>query len=103
MKTCGRVRDGCEYGHKCTRTCHEDCGICPDKVPKIIPKCGHIQMVKCGLDPEKFFLKFFLKFALAYVNEPGGIQKHIMRYPQFFATKAIEEKLDEVNMYIILQ
>lgn len=40
-------------------------------------------------------LKFFLKFALAYVNEPGGIQKHIMRYPQFFATKAIEEKLDE--------
>ena len=40
-------------------------------------------------------LKFFLKFALAYVNEPSGIQKHIMRYPQFFATKAIEEKLDE--------
>lgn len=40
-------------------------------------------------------LQFFLKFALAYVNEPSGIQKHIMRYPQFFATKAIEEKLEE--------
>ncbi|HBT08596.1 MAG TPA: restriction endonuclease subunit R, partial [Leeuwenhoekiella sp.] len=40
-------------------------------------------------------LQFFLKFALAYVNEPSGIQKHIMRYPQFFATKAIEKKLDE--------
>ncbi len=40
-------------------------------------------------------LEFMLSFALAYVKEPKGIQKHIMRYPQFFATKAIAKKLDE--------
>src|SRR5690606_14622822 len=40
-------------------------------------------------------LQFMLRYALAYVNEYSGIQKHIMRYPQFFATKAIQEKLDK--------
>ncbi|MFT7004213.1 MAG: type I restriction enzyme R subunit, partial [Sulfurimonas sp.] len=36
-----------------------------------------------------------LEFALAYVKERSGLQKHIMRYPQMFATKAIEQKLEE--------
>jgi type I restriction enzyme R subunit len=40
-------------------------------------------------------LAFVLEFALAYVKESTGLQKHIMRYPQMFATKAIEEKLEE--------
>ena len=40
-------------------------------------------------------LSFILQYAIAYVNESGGIQKHIMRYPQLFATKAIEKKLEE--------
>lgn len=40
-------------------------------------------------------LAFILKYALAYVNETKGIEKHIMRYPQLFATKAIADKLDE--------
>lgn len=40
-------------------------------------------------------LKFILKYAIAYVHETEGIQKHIMRYPQLFATKAIESKLEE--------
>ncbi len=40
-------------------------------------------------------LKFILKYAITYVNEPYGIAKHIMRYPQMFATKAITGKLDE--------
>ncbi|MFS1562366.1 MAG: DEAD/DEAH box helicase family protein [Candidatus Arsenophonus phytopathogenicus] len=40
-------------------------------------------------------LVFILRYALAYVVEPDGIQKHIMRYPQLFATKAIERKLNE--------
>lgn len=35
-------------------------------------------------------LKFLLKYSLAYVRESHGIEKHIMRYPQLFATKAIE-------------
>ena len=40
-------------------------------------------------------LKFILQYAFAYVKESNGIKKHIMRYPQIFATKAIEAKLDE--------
>lgn len=43
-------------------------------------------------------LAFILKYAIAYVNEDvdgrSVLQKHIMRYPQIFATKAIEKKLD---------
>lgn len=39
-------------------------------------------------------LAFILRYALVYVAESGGIQKHIMRYPQLFATKAIERKLN---------
>lgn len=40
-------------------------------------------------------LKFILQYAIAYVNEKNGLEKHIMRYPQLFATKAIEKKLEE--------
>ncbi|MDO5980927.1 type I restriction endonuclease subunit R [Flavivirga spongiicola] len=40
-------------------------------------------------------LSFILQYAIAYVNESAGLQKHIMRYPQLFATKAIESKLNE--------
>ena len=39
-------------------------------------------------------LAFILKYAIAYVDEKKGIEKHIMRYPQMFATKAIENKLE---------
>ena len=39
-------------------------------------------------------LSFVLRYALAYVNESDGLQKHVMRYPQLFATKAIEKALD---------
>jgi len=44
-------------------------------------------------------LAFLLKYAIAYVEEETNgvktLQKHIMRYPQLFATKAIEKRLDE--------
>lgn len=40
-------------------------------------------------------LLFLLQYGLAYVNETHGIEKHVMRYPQLFATKAIVTKLDE--------
>jgi type I restriction enzyme R subunit len=40
-------------------------------------------------------LKFILQYALAYVKEESGWQKHIMRYPQMFATKAIAKSLDK--------
>ncbi len=39
-------------------------------------------------------LALILQFAFAYVEEEDGLQKHIMRYPQFFASKAITKKLD---------
>lgn len=40
-------------------------------------------------------LQFLLKYSLTYVNEFGEMQKHIMRYPQIFATKAISDALDK--------
>lgn len=39
-------------------------------------------------------LSFMLQYAFAYVKSDNGVEKHIMRYPQIFATKAIEEKLE---------
>ncbi|RIJ48755.1 type I restriction endonuclease subunit R [Maribellus luteus] len=40
-------------------------------------------------------LAFMLQYAFAYVKDQKGYQKHIMRYPQIFATKAIETKLND--------
>jgi len=40
-------------------------------------------------------LSFILRYTFAYVDEDSGLQKHIMRYPQLFATKAIASKLDK--------
>ena len=40
-------------------------------------------------------LSFILQYGIAYVKEKSGLQKHIMRYPQLFATKAIEDKLNQ--------
>lgn len=46
-------------------------------------------------------LRDILKYAICYVDEVDdetgvvSIQKHIMRYPQFFATKAIKATLDD--------
>jgi type I restriction enzyme R subunit len=40
-------------------------------------------------------LEFLLKYSFAYVRETTGLQKHVMRYPQLFATRAIGRKLGE--------
>lgn len=40
-------------------------------------------------------LAMLLRYGIAYVKSDGGLEKHIMRYPQIFATRAIEKKLDE--------
>jgi type I restriction enzyme R subunit len=40
-------------------------------------------------------LAFMLRYTITYVKEEIGLQKHIMRYPQIFATMAIAAKLDE--------
>ena len=39
-------------------------------------------------------LAFILEFGLTYVDTEKGIEKHIMRYPQMFATKAIEKTIE---------
>lgn len=39
-------------------------------------------------------LAFLLRFGIAYVRTETGFEKHVMRYPQLFATKAIETKLE---------
>ncbi len=44
---------------------------------------------------QKERLAFILQFGIAYVKGSSGLQKHIMRYPQLFATKAIEAKLEQ--------
>lgn len=45
------------------------------------------------LQPDR--LSFVLQYALVYVKSNHGLEKHVMRYPQIFATKAIERKLNE--------
>lgn len=49
----------------------------------------------CTSMVSKARLAFIFRYALAYVSESTGLQKHIMRYPQLFATKAIERKLND--------
>lgn len=47
-------------------------------------------------------LLFFLRYGICYIEKTDSqgilrIEKHIMRYPQFFATKAVERFLSEGN------
>jgi len=39
--------------------------------------------------------EFLLRFGIAFVKGETGFQKHIMRYPQLFATKAIEATIEK--------
>jgi type I restriction enzyme R subunit len=39
-------------------------------------------------------LKFLLRYSIVYVKETAGIEKHVMRYPQLFATMEIEAALE---------
>lgn len=39
-------------------------------------------------------LAMLLRYSFAYVHNEKGLEKHIMRYPQLFATKAIERTLE---------
>lgn len=51
---------------------------------------------------QKERLLFMLHFGLVYVEEESKegqiqLQKHVMRYPQYFATRAIEETIAKVS------
>ncbi len=39
-------------------------------------------------------LRFLLRYSIAYVRTEDGLEKHVMRYPQIFATKAIEREIE---------
>lgn len=65
----------------------------PEFITNKDPNCPTNRICSSLLSRER--LAFILRFALTYVHETDGLQKHVMRYPQLFATKAIERKLNE--------
>ena len=46
----------CINGHPCPKFCYETC-LCQVGIEKVIPKCGHTQIVPCHMDPESFMCK----------------------------------------------
>ncbi|XP_067324423.1 NFX1-type zinc finger-containing protein 1 [Anolis sagrei] len=52
MKPCQKTR--CADGHPCPKACFLPCGECTVKVPKTVPRCGHLQQVPCATPVEKF-------------------------------------------------
>lgn len=65
----------------------------PEFITNKEPKTPTNRILTSLFCPER--LCMLLKYCIAYVNEERGLEKHIMRYPQLFATKAIERKLSE--------
>ncbi|XP_069808099.1 NFX1-type zinc finger-containing protein 1 [Dendropsophus ebraccatus] len=51
-KDCQKVL--CGDGHRCKRKCFQPCGPCMEKVEKLMPLCGHQQMVPCSMSVNKF-------------------------------------------------
>ncbi|CAJ0935708.1 unnamed protein product [Ranitomeya imitator] len=51
-KDCQKVL--CGDGHRCKRKCFETCGKCMEKVEKLMPLCGHRQMVPCSISVNDF-------------------------------------------------
>ncbi|KAM4691833.1 NFX1-type zinc finger-containing protein 1 [Rhinophrynus dorsalis] len=47
FKSCQKML--CENGHRCKKKCFEPCGLCMEKVEKLMPICGHLQMVPCSI------------------------------------------------------
>ncbi|XP_040837269.1 NFX1-type zinc finger-containing protein 1 [Ochotona curzoniae] len=52
MKPCQKVI--CQDGHQCPLVCFKECQPCQVKVPKIISRCGHKQMVPCSMPESEF-------------------------------------------------
>ena len=82
----------------------EELEILKDNNKKTLRSSNEYQLNKNELRPtnrictsllSKDRLVFILRYALTYVEETQGLEKHIMRYPQIFATKAIEHKLNK--------
>lgn len=75
----------------------KDCGYNPkeadtpefDENLKVDTPCN--SFITSVFDKERFL--YFLKYGIMFINEKVP-QKHIMRYPQFFATRKIIERLE---------
>ncbi|KAG7478317.1 hypothetical protein MATL_G00079120, partial [Megalops atlanticus] len=52
LKPCQKVL--CALGHRCPALCYQECPDCRVRVEKVIPHCGHKQMVPCYKDPLDF-------------------------------------------------
>ena len=50
MKAC---RKTCPSEHTCKSLCHMKCPPCIEKVERVMPRCGHIQRMKCSNDPNE--------------------------------------------------
>lgn len=78
---------------------HETIKTSPEYKTNLNPDSPTNRIISSLLSKPRF--SFFLKYGLAYVrqvNESTGeveIQKHVMRYPQYFAAKAIEDRLNK--------
>lgn len=75
----------------------KDCGYNPNETDtaefeenlKVTTPCN--QFVTSVFDKERFL--YFLQYGMMYIDEKVP-QKHIMRYPQYFATRKIIERLE---------
>lgn len=69
----------------------------PEYESSVRPDTPANRIVSSLFSPERFL--FLLRYGIAYVektNDEGvkELQKHVMRYPQLFATKAVRARLD---------
>ncbi|KAL3847656.1 hypothetical protein ACJMK2_018557 [Sinanodonta woodiana] len=48
------TRDICDNGHKCKRKCYQECTTCDVEIVKRIPRCGHEQLIPCGMNPAEY-------------------------------------------------
>lgn len=65
----------------------------PEFITNKVPNTPTNRILSSLLSQERFAM--ILKYSIAYAQETKGIEKHIMRYPQIFATKAIAQKISK--------
>ena len=65
----------------------------PEFITNKHPNSPTHRVLNSLFQPER--LAFMLRYSIAYVKGEYHLEKHIMRYPQVFATKAIAKKLNE--------
>ncbi|XP_075703159.1 NFX1-type zinc finger-containing protein 1 [Rhinoderma darwinii] len=51
-KDCQKVL--CGDGHRCKQKCFQPCGPCVEEVEKLMPLCGHIQLLPCSTSVNTF-------------------------------------------------